>query len=533
MSTGVGLPDDWIGRIRWLWTQDDAVPDEDPAQEAWRRIFGGPIPGGSDWVARVDRGDADAMVDALGRVYESSYPGACRIGVVAGSSADRSPGEAADPAPPVAAAPDLDDDDGDDRGATESGPRRIEIDDEGGDGGAAGAAVDRGAGQRRIGSPLRWSPGQEAAIRIVSRWMRSPSGPQVLRLFGPAGTGKTTLVRELTDGSDRTWLYASFTGKAALVMRQKGCAGAGTIHSLIYRPEGERGARSSGDRPRFRLWAESPLRGAAGVVIDECSMVDSDIGRDLLSFGRKILVCGDPDQLPPIAGGGFFTSGDPDVALTEVHRQARDSGVLDLATHVREGGDLLDRIGWAAPAGDCEVVSRGDLPPAEIMRRMVAADQVIVGTNRTRHAFNDRHRRLCRIGSPFPITGDRVICLRNERETGLLNGSMWRVRRADLSADRSTVDLDLLTEDGTSPGEVTTRSWTHHFLGLERRLDDRPRMAHQEFDFGYAVTCHKAQGSQWGSVVLYDESRVFDRDTARRWLYTGITRAASRLTVVV
>ncbi len=395
--------------------------------------------------------------------------------------------------------------------------------------------------------------------------MADPHASQVCGLFGAAGTGKSTLVQELVGGSRRPWLYAAYTGKAALVMRQKGCVGAQTIHSLIYRPDGDAKSKKTAasapvrqdrqdrrrfdwdsdpdpdadagplrDQPVFRLWGESPLRDAPGIVLDECSMVDEEIGMDLLSFGKKILVCGDPHQLPPVSGGGFFTDGEPDFLLTEVHRQARESGILDLATHVREGGDLQDRVGWSSASGDCDVISRDHVPPTELMMRMVDADQVILGTNRSRHQFNDRYRRLSQISSPTPVVGERVICLRNERRAGLFNGSMWRVMDARLLADGAIVEMDLLTTDGTQPGEVTTRAWTHHFTGRERILDQMGprRMSHQEFDYAYYITCHKAQGSQWDDVVLYDESRVFDDDTRRRWLYTGITRAARRLTVV-
>src|SRR5213078_5055573 len=131
--------------------------------------------------------------------------------------------------------------------------------------------------------------------------------PLVFRLFGYAGTGKTTLARHLAQGVDGKVLFAAFTGKAALVMRAKGCSGASTIHSLIYR------ARESGEEtPNFELWDDSPASKAALIVIDECSMVDAEPGRDLMSFGVPLLVLGDPAQLPPIQGGGFFTEVEPD-----------------------------------------------------------------------------------------------------------------------------------------------------------------------------------------------------------------------------
>ena len=116
-----------------------------------------------------------------------------------------------------------------------------------------------------------------------------------------------------------------------------------------------------------------------------------------------------------------------------------------------------------------------------------------------------------------------MICLRNERKAGLLNGSRWRVLEVSASHDRRTVEMRLATEDGPSPGEVTVRSWADHFLGRERQLDELGpmRMSRQEFDFGYYVTCHKAQGSQWDDVVLYDESGVFDEDTRRSGFTPG------------
>jgi len=113
-------------------------------------------------------------------------------------------------------------------------------------------------------------------------------------------------------------LFAAFTGKAACVMRSKGCHSASTIHSLIYK------ARETGEEmPSFELWDDAPASKAKLIIIDECSMVDGELARDLLSFDVPLLVLGDPAQLPPIQGGGFFTDAKPDAMLTEVHRQAQ------------------------------------------------------------------------------------------------------------------------------------------------------------------------------------------------------------------
>jgi exodeoxyribonuclease-5 len=163
-----------------------------------------------------------------------------------------------------------------------------------------------------------FTPHQDAALTAASNWLKSARGrTSIFRLFGYAGTGKTTLAKQIAEGVDGKVLFAAFTGKAACVMRSKGCHSASTIHSLIYK------ARESGEEtPNFELWNDAPASKAKLIIIDECSMVDAELARDLMSFGVPLLVLGDPAQLPPIQGGGFFTDAEPDAMLTEVHRQA-------------------------------------------------------------------------------------------------------------------------------------------------------------------------------------------------------------------
>src|SRR6201986_5674089 len=165
-----------------------------------------------------------------------------------------------------------------------------------------------------------FTPHQDSALKAVADWLKAKPGrngtPPVFRLFGYAGTGKTTLAQHIAEGVDGEVKFAAFTGKAALVMRNKGCDGASTIHSLIYR------ARESGvEQPSFELWDDAPSAKAKLIVIDECSMVDAEMGRDLLSFECPLLVLGDPAQLPPIQGAGFFTEDEQETMLTEVPRQ--------------------------------------------------------------------------------------------------------------------------------------------------------------------------------------------------------------------
>ncbi len=116
-------------------------------------------------------------------------------------------------------------------------------------------------------------------------------------------------------------------------MRAKGCKDARTIHGLIYRPKS-----MEDEEPSFVLNEDSAAAKASLIVVDECSMVDAELGRDLLSFSKKVLVLGDPAQLPPVKGGGFFTEAEPDIMLTEVHRQAADDPIIRMSMLVRDGG---------------------------------------------------------------------------------------------------------------------------------------------------------------------------------------------------
>jgi exodeoxyribonuclease V len=383
-----------------------------------------------------------------------------------------------------------------------------------------GRGVDFAAESPLIVPMPQFSPHQDAALRAIADWLKAKPGthgtPAIFRLFGYAGTGKTTLARTIAEGVDGEVKFAAFTGKAAMVMRSKGCAGASTIHSLIYR------ARESGEEvPDFVLWDEAPASDAKLIIIDECSMVDAELGHDLMSFGVPVLVLGDPAQLPPIQGGGYFTEAEPDAMLTEVHRQAFDNPIVRLSMDIRAGerpkpGDY----------GDTQVVRRDDLDP----QRVIEAEQVLVGRNVTRRAYNTRMRERRGFEGAFPLAGDKLVCLRNNRKKGLFNGSLWSVKQAPTTR-KQILKMRLLPEDfGSRTVAVSVRP--ECFTGAVEQLDWQLRKRYDEFDFGYVLTVHKSQGSQWDDVVLFDESFAFP-DSRDRWLYTGITRAAKRLTLVV
>ncbi|MEM6463825.1 MAG: ATP-dependent RecD-like DNA helicase, partial [Pseudomonadota bacterium] len=149
---------------------------------------------------------------------------------------------------------------------------------------------------------MQFSNQQDQALKAVSAWLKQGKSP-LFRLFGYAGTGKTTLARHFAEHVDGDVQFAAFTGKAAQVLRSKGAANAKTIHSLIYRPRGEEAVEDeetgkTSISPMFSLNRQSPVAKASLVIVDECSMVDEELGSDLMGFGTPILVLGDPGQLP-------------------------------------------------------------------------------------------------------------------------------------------------------------------------------------------------------------------------------------------
>ena len=363
-----------------------------------------------------------------------------------------------------------------------------------------------------------FTPHQDAALTAAANWLKGARGrASIFRLFGYAGTGKTTLVKHIAEGVDGKVLFAAFTGKAACVMRSKGCHSASTIHSLIYR------ARESGEEtPSFELWNDAPASKAKLIIIDECSMVDAELARDLMSFGVPLLVLGDPAQLPPISGGGYFTDAEPDAMLTEVHRQAQDDPIVRLSMEIRAGNPLTQ-----GQYGETQVVRRDALDP----KRVLDADQVLVGRNVTRRAYNARLRERRGFADALPMAGDKLVCLRNNRRKGLFNGGLWMVKERP-KPRRQIIRMHLKPDEDLGERVITVSVRPECFTGAIEEFDWPQRKAYDEFDFGYVLTVHKAQGSQWDDVVLFDESGAFP-DNRDRWLYTGVTRAAKRLTIVV
>lgn len=394
-----------------------------------------------------------------------------------------------------------------------------------------------------------WTNQQERALRDVDQWIKERS-KLVYRLDGYAGTGKTTLARHLAQNVGGSVYFMAYTGKAAHVLRKSGIPNAGTIHSFLYAPQFkdqselramkkrlEEEELHPSDRaelefdiryeearlrkPSFGLREDTELHDASLIVIDEYSMVNGQLGADLESLNVPMLLLGDPMQLPPVRGTGYFTNGTPDTMLTEITRQALDSPIIRYATMVREGGSVPYGNDGAAMKVQRSKVTDDMLP---------RAGQLLCGLNKTRRALNTTMRRELGFCDPLPVKGDRLVCLKNERDTGLLNG-MVVTALADSSPDLEGEIVLSVDNDGVEVPDVIVNSAP--FLMPEMLEDGWEHGKTYPMEYGYALTVHKAQGSQWDRVTVMDDGFAKREPANRqRWLYTAITRAAEKLVIV-
>lgn len=370
---------------------------------------------------------------------------------------------------------------------------------------------------------------QAEAIRAIVAWYFDEDGPQEFYLAGFAGVGKATVaaiaVEEIRNRRGG-WLkdeVGAFTGKAANILRRKGNPTAKTVHSMIYVPFEKDG------RTIFVLGRDTaPAAFADLIVLDEVSMINETMANDVRSFGKKILVMGDPAQLPPVSGTGAFLMRDPDFFLDEIHRQAAESPIIRIATMFRERkmpdfGDYGDGV-VVAPlsGGNAASVYREETQP-------------IVALNRVRLTLNKQIRERRGYHGRDPMAGERVICCRNDRDHGIFNGGLGDlVGPAKRLLDGDHFRISVQMEDQSIP----LRGLPCHVALFDSHFDEtikKPERVSKGsvlFDYGYALTCHKAQGSEFDDVTVVDDAGAFRADQWK-WRYTAATRASEALTHLV
>lgn len=382
---------------------------------------------------------------------------------------------------------------------------------------------------------VAYSPLQERAIDEIVKWYGDPSAPQEFYLAGYAGTGKTTVVKEAMNRLRHSYgihriPIGAYTGKAAFLLRKKGNVSAQTIHSMIYLPKEKITEKVMSDGSihlhKELVFELNPLGEAALadlITLDECSMIDNNMAADLRSFGKKILVMGDPGQLPPINGEGSFTSRKPDFFLEEIHRQAADSPIIELATLARQG--ILPPVGYKK--GDVSVSWLSNDSQEAIFN---PDTQVLCGVNRVRHAVTQMMRHRLHFKESIPMAGEKILCCKNNKQQGLFNGGAGFLTKIDiLDQKRWRISCEI---EGNFHKNLTVDPYLFHRHFDGGMAKPNFRTTPNEFDWGYIWSVHKAQGSSWPHVTLIDNSSSF-RENRWKHLYTAITRAETGLTLLM
>jgi len=384
------------------------------------------------------------------------------------------------------------------------------------------------------------SPDQVAALRQIGKWYRSKSSP-FLTLGGYAGTGKTTLIayvrQALRDNDPDVKVgFCSFTGKAVRVLertlRAQKVSRSGdslsTIHGLVYTTETDASGAMTG-------WRKKPKLEANLIIVDEASMVTAELWDDLLSYGIPVLAVGDHGQLPPV-GSSFNLMAEPMIRLERVYRQAADSPIVEVATLARTNGEIppgrygKDVVKYSRSNDDIGVAME------ELMEQWRPDWLVLSGYNHTRVRLNASLRASLGFDTPEPVAGDHVICLRNNTQAKLYNGMTGIITWIEPAEDDDSKEwwlVGIRLDEREYVGTVLRSQF-----GAKETVSPVPNLPGTSvrgdlFDFGYALTVHKAQGSSADTVLVFEErSRHMSDDDWRRWLYTAVTRAERRLYII-
>ncbi len=373
---------------------------------------------------------------------------------------------------------------------------------------------------------------------------------------GYAGTGKTTVISELRKQLEKEYVnlpvaFVTFTGKASSVLRSKlESAGSlfdkdycGTIHGLIYRPETKWDLKLK----TFVVigWKKIPpedLRHSQKlIIIDEASMVSQKTWKDLLSYEIPILAFGDHGQLPPIGDNvDFHLMKKPEFILTEIHRQALNSPIIKLSKFVREHGYIpfgiyspeVFKLSWRHPA--CKQKWNGvDYADTNL--------QILCGFNTTRAGINEKVRTSLGYSHKTPYPAEKIVCLANNHNLKVMNGQIGKVMwvMPDDDSYRITVDIDnevyecFVSDQCFGEVQYTNYDGSTKLKKTRDLAWDRGFAKLDFFDYGYAISVHKSQGSEWDKIILFEQrTQRWDDDYYAKWLYTAITRARAKLFVI-
>lgn len=386
--------------------------------------------------------------------------------------------------------------------------------------------------------PILITPEQKSALLAIFDWLSKKEQP-VFRLGGYAGTGKSTMmgvVRIILHKKKPEWkvAFASFTGKATQVLRSKLAQqqathshdSISTLHSLLYAALTDKEGQIIG-------WKRKNELDFNLLIIDEASMVTEEIWRDIEFFNIPVLAVGDHGQLPPV-NSMFSLLNTRDFTLSQIHRQAAESPILQVAELARRTGEIpIKHFGSGVEKFNRQTNDAGVLLDEYISQ--VSEDTLfLTGFNSSRIKMNAT-ARAARFKDPeHPESGDLVVCLKNDWEVGIYNGMTGvissigtgkRVNDQVVSYEAEITDsTGAIIYSGLIAAEQFNKPETLKFSKIQQKTIG------QLFDYGYCLTVHKAQGSQAKKVVLIEErSKHMSDSDWKRWLYTAVTRAEEEL----
>ena len=372
-----------------------------------------------------------------------------------------------------------------------------------------------------------------------------------LAVSGYAGTGKTTVMgyaaaELLHINPSMAIAFCAPTGKAASVLHSKlqefgamnRFSKVHTIHGHIYKLKG------INNNYEFDWERRSEKLPYDLFVVDEASMVTEQMFRDLMAYKLPVVFIGDSGQLPPVNSKPFKALSTTPLKLTTVHRQALMNPIIAVATDVREGKKIpFGPIGktFVKVPRRSEVFS--NIRENFAKRYLDTNTMILCGINRTRVGINASMRSMLGFKGVLPMEGEHMICLRNEREFNMFNGQKYTVlEQYGFLDDECTCykvklsnNMVLIAYSGalnTTSKEIGPKLYEDSskiFRCLKQNsIQDEALL----LDYGYACSVHKAQGSEWDNVLLYDErTQYMDDAEYTKWLYTGITRAKEKLCI--
>ena len=376
---------------------------------------------------------------------------------------------------------------------------------------------------------------QEVFDEIMHFFLESEE--MVYIFSGVAGSGKSTIINEINNllrkEFEKSVAVITLTGKAVSTLKGKGIHCAKTIHSYMYDPILDENENLIGFEP---VDPDELLEDY--IIIDEGSMVNEEIFEDVYNLGKKLLIVGDVNQLPPISKTDFNIMDESDFRLEEIHRLAEDNPIIQLSQHILSADSLPRNFA----SEHIKFLQRNKMKE-HFEQHHEDYDIILCGMNKTRHMLNRTVRKIKGNIGHLPVNGERVTCLRNDKSQGIFNGEMFEVYSRSLydfkvkgvpqelsqyivKGDNGFYSNVVVHDDVWGGDDV----YMKYFFEKDNEGTSKKRLLNL-FDFGEATTVWRSQGSEYQNLSFMDEDVSFFVDRSK-FRYTAVTRSKDKITII-